>query len=364
VVFVKFIEQGALVLHRPAFVRAKEELGSGNVFLCTFAGNAALVKALDVLPDAQVLLLDERGPMAFARSFFAALAACRRLGVDTAIDLEFFSRATAIFCYLSGARIRAGYHRYRGTETYRGNLFTHRLNYSHHRHVGQTGLDLLRAALSSPDALPVLPAERSPQPEAWRFEPTKAMKDGVQAMLAPLHNEGPLLVVCPNLCDPLPLRRWPEERYAGVITQLRREFPSLRTVLTGRLDEREETDAFIARHGLEGTLNLCGRTRVEELLTLIDLADLHICSDSGPGHFASVTDTHSIVLFGPETPVLYGPRSANTHLMYAGVACSPCFNVYNNRSSPCKDNICMKEITCEAIVSLAREILHEQERLR
>ncbi len=47
---------------------------------------------------------------------------------------------------------------------------------------------------------------------------------------------------------------------------------------------------------------------MRELLTLYTLASVLVTNDSGPAHFASPTPVHTIVLFGPEPPLLFGSR--------------------------------------------------------
>ena len=41
------------------------------------------------------------------------------------------------------------------------------------------------------------------------------------------------------------------------------------------------------------------------------------------------------------TPFTPSPR---THPVWAGLACSPCINAFNDRNSPCRDNVCMQAI--------------------
>jgi ADP-heptose:LPS heptosyltransferase len=88
---------------------------------------------------------------------------------------------------------------------------------------------------------------------------------------------------------------------------------------------------------------------LRELLVLYTLADTLVTNDSGPGHFASMTDIHSIVLYGPETPGLFGAIGGRSHIIHAGLACSPCVNVFNHRFSPCKNNLCMQSISVEEV---------------
>ena len=68
-----------------------------------------------------------------------------------------------------------------------------------------------------------------------------------------------------------------------------------------------------------------------------------VTNDSGPGHFAAVTDMHTFVIFGPETPALYGSLGKTTPI-YAGLACSPCVSAANHRKTACRDNVCLQVI--------------------
>src|SRR5439155_22329735 len=72
-------------------------------------------------------------------------------------------------------------------------------------------------------------------------------------------------------------------------------------------------------------------------------------TDTCPPHFAYMTPIHVITLFGPETPELFSARSPNAEFLYAGIACSPCVNAYNNRQSVCRNNICMQAISVDPV---------------
>ena len=75
-----------------------------------------------------------------------------------------------------------------------------------------------------------------------------------------------------------------------------------------------------------------------------------VTNDSGPGHFSSVTDLHTVVLFGPETPALYGSLGKSIPIT-AQLACSPCVSAANHRKTPCQDNVCMKAITVPQVMN-------------
>jgi hypothetical protein len=112
VMFVKFIEQGATVLAQDAIRRATARVGRENVFFCVFESNRAILEVLDVIPAANVLRIRDQHLATFVVDFVRALLTMRARRVDTIIDMEFFSRASAVFAFLSGASTRAGLHRF------------------------------------------------------------------------------------------------------------------------------------------------------------------------------------------------------------------------------------------------------------
>ena len=83
-----------------------------------------------------------------------------------------------------------------------------------------------------------------------------------------------------------------------------------------------------------------------------------LTNDSGPGHFSSVTGLRTFVLYGPETPLLYGSLGNSTPI-YAGLACSPCVSAANHRKTPCRDNVCLQVITPETVLEQLRAALAE-----
>jgi ADP-heptose:LPS heptosyltransferase len=358
IVFVKFIEQGALVLHQNTFKKAAMQYGAENIYLCTFTSNAPLVEVLNLVPATNRIFINEKNIIFFSFGFLQALIVLRKKNVDSAVDLEFFSCASAIFCYLSGAPKRAGYHRYSGAQNYRGNLFTHRLNYSHYVHVADSGWCLLKSLDLPAHNLPALDIGANTAIAQLQFTPSTPDLIRLNALLGfEAQNANPYIVINPNLNDVLPLRQWPAEHYKEFIELFKAQFPGYSFVFTGRADEFDLTNQFIRLLDLKRAVNLCGKTTLTDILTLYSHARLLLTSDSGPGHFASLTSVKTIVLFGPETPVLYGPVNQNISVIYKSLACSPCFNVYNNRQSACQNNLCMQKISAKEVMAAAANIL-------
>ena len=134
-------------------------------------------------------------------------------------------------------------------------------------------------------------------------------------------------------------------------------YPNATVVVTGAPAEGPAAATLCAAIGSPRAISLAGKTTLRELLTLYSLADVLVTNDSGPAHFASLTPIHTVVLFGPETPRLFGSLSRSTTIIWKELACSPCVSVFNHRLSPCRNNVCMQEITVADVYSAVEAAL-------
>ena len=372
ILFLKFIEQGATVLAQDAIARAARAVGRDNVYFCVFEGNRAILDVIGTVPAANVISIRDQGLAAFIVDFLGAASTVRRHGIDTVIDMEFFSRASAIFAFLTGAAIRVGLHRFTGELPYRGNLMTHRIQYLPHLHIALQYSVLIEAAFDPPSTSgqpgagetglhePMLkvPLERiraTAQETPPAFTPTAAEIVSMRQRLGP--PPAPLIVLNPNASDLLPLRKWETAKFGELARRILAAYPGAKIVLTGAPSERAAAEELARALKSDRVTSMAGETTLPELLTLYSLADVLVTNDSGPGHFASLTPVHAIVLFGPETPRLFGPLAPATTVIWKELACSPCVSLFNHRLSPCRNNVCMQTITVDEVFDAVRTAL-------
>lgn len=128
-------------------------------------------------------------------------------------------------------------------------------------------------------------------------------------------------------------------------------------ILTGAPSEKDSCEQIQKEFSSSRVISLAGHTTLEELMVIYSLSDLLITNDSGPGHFASMTNLKTIVMFGPEIPQLFGPLGENVHAIWKNLICSPCVNAFNHRFSPCTNNVCMQEISVEEVYTKASSLL-------
>jgi ADP-heptose:LPS heptosyltransferase len=350
-VFVKLAEQGSTVLAYPALVRAVQMVGRENVYFVALDGNQFILNVLGVIPEENVITISQKSGFAFFRSAIPAIRRLRRLKLDAAIDMEFFSRGSAALTFLSGAKRRVGFHRFYGGGLYRGNLMTHRLLYNPRLHTTETFLSLVEALKQQPATLPTFGSQISASEELPQFKPAPEENGKVRELLRGISPTARLILLNPNASDLLPLRRWPNERYVEVARRVLANYTDAAVIFTGAPAEAAVTAGMAQEVGSDRCLSLAGRTTLRELLVLYTLSETLITNDSGPAHFAALTPIHVVTLFGPETPALFSARTPRNTALWAGIACSPCVSAYNNRQSPCKNNVCMQTISTEQVMS-------------
>jgi ADP-heptose:LPS heptosyltransferase len=369
VLFVKLAEQGSTVLAYPAISRAIQLVGRENVFFLVFEENRFILDAMQLIPPENVITIRHKHPLELAWEALRALLRVRRKRLDSAVDLEFFARGSAVLTFLSGARQRVGFHTFFGDGPYRGDLMTHRLSYNPYLHTSQIFL-LMVTALEQPVPRSGKLSVPVPQIEKWvpDFEPTAGEQDQVRSLLrheTGNNGEPQIVLLNPNASDLLPLRKWPADRYVSLARRLLDAFPDIYIGLTGAPDEAGPIEAMVQEIGSPRCFSLAGKTTLRQLLVLYTLSELLITNDSGPAHFAAMTQVHTLTLFGPETPALFGARTPRAITIWQGLACSPCVNAYNNRQSSCTNNVCMQKITVDRVfdeaskVYLARAAKHE-----
>lgn len=358
ILIILLSEMGSLVLAHAMFARLRHRYPGAAVHALVFTKNREVLDLLGVIPKEQVLTISDRSVTAFLTDALSVLRAMRALGVDVVIDCELFARISSIFSFLSGAPVRVGFFRHTQEGLYRGTFINRRVMYNPYIHLSQQFVGLADAIDSH--TIPVAKDARLPaleQPPLLPF-PDPELQD----VVARLHTDFPgvkgksLVLVSPS-GGILPIRAWPVEHYRTLCTNLLADGHAVAIIGLG--DDKPLGEDLVAHCRSPHCVDLTGYTKsVRHLLALFHHASLLVTNDGGPGQFAAITPVPTIILFGPETPVLYGTLSKNSHCFHLGLPCSPCLTAYNHRRSPCDgDNQCLKQITPDLVIAKAREML-------
>jgi len=351
-------EMGSLVLAAPMFARLKKRYPGASVHVLVFTRNRDLFDVVELTPRQNVLSLDDSSLTGFALDALRIVRTLRSLEFDTVIDCELFSRVSSILSYLSGARIRVGFHRHTQEGLYRGSFINRAVMYNPYRHMSQQFLTMVDAIDST-----TVPVVKHPSPPEQSGPPPVSLpEDEVRQVGSRLLADFPgigtrsLVLVHPG-GGALPIRAWPLEYYRELCAGLVNDGHAVGVI---GLSQDKPLGQGIAAHCRSPLcLDLTGYIKsVRQFVALCHRAALLVTNDGGPAQFAALASTPTLVFFGPETPVLYKPLAENVHCFYLSLPCSPCLTAYNHRATPCDgDNQCLKQISPEQVLAKAREIL-------
>ena len=360
--FIELSEMGSAILAYPAMNYLLRRHPGAELYFLIFEQNRFSVDILNVIPAERILTIDIRSPFHFLLSTVKAVVAMRRARLDMVFDLELFSRFSSLLSSLAGARMRVGYGKYHEEGLYRGSFITHRVLYNPHQHMARNFMALVKS-IERKGEYPLLKeviVEQDLENPCYRS--AEADLKRLKARLAdinPVVNEAQHLVLLnPNAGDLLPVRAWPVENYAALSQRIINQFNAV-VIVIGLKEASREALQILDHVGSEQCIDFTNKTSFKDLLDLLNLSDVLVTADSGPAHFAGMTAIKNIVLFGPETPVLYAPFGQNTTCLFAGLACSPCLSAYNHRKTSCTDPKCLKTITVDEVFEIISAFLSD-----
>lgn len=371
--FIELSEMGSAILVDPAMRNAQAR--GAELFFLIFKSNRASLTLLNTVKPENIFTIDSSSLSGLIKDTLKFLLLARKHRIDTVIDLELFSRFTALLTGLCGARRRVGYHIFHGEGLWRGFMLTRKVHYNPHIHITKNFLSLIHAAFAKKIEVPfskIHIADSEVRLEQAVINPTvlNQIRERIEKLSGSFgiqFKQGGqrLILVNPNASDLLPQRRWAQQRFSELIQGLNQRYPNDLILITGSPAEFQYVEKVRSVANVKNALNFAGQVSFAELPALYTLSDVMVTNDSGPGHFSAVTPLRTVVLFGPETPALYGSIGKSIAIT-ANLACSPCVSAANHRKTPCHDNVCMQAITVTQVLEKMVHQLNEadQERAR
>jgi len=364
VLFIELIEMGSTIIAYPAMSELKRRYPDSSLHFLLFKQIEETVDLVDVIPKENVFTINNASPIALLKDTLRFIWRCRKKKIDTVINLQMFVRYSSILSYLSGARKRVGFFRYNQEGIYTGDFLTHKVTYNPHIHTAYSFLALVYALDAPPQQIPMvkfpLEGAKLDVPKI-RCEPR--VKEKIWRTLKAINSEidetKRIVVVNPNASKLFAMRKWSLENYAMLIKKLLRD-KDVYVAITGVKSEKPDAEYICDWVRDQRVLDLTGKTSLRELLHLYNIAEILVTNDSGPAHFASLTDVHVVVFFGPEWPARYKPLTDHCTVVYSRYACSPCVGPYNQRLTPCNDNLCLKTITVDGVYKTLSSILYQK----
>jgi len=358
VAVLKLWGMGSIVLASPLLRELRRRHPDAEIVFVTLAENAPILRHIRGI-DRTITIDLAAGIPRFLLETLRSIARMRRERFDLLLDLEFFTRFSAIFAFLSRPRRSFGFS---SKGSMRGQLHDAEVPFNTYHHVTLNFLSLLngRSVEPLPD-FDIAGAEVLPRIAA---DPASAAALASRLAAHPSwRTDRPLVVVNPNTGEMALERRWPEERMREFLRSLCAT-QDANVVLTGSRSESAFVAALVDAADVgDRVVDLAGEIGIDELVALLERCDVLVTNDSGPLHIAAAAGASVVALFGPETPTLYGPlrsRPEQQHRVhYRHMACSPCMFVHDNKVLSCwfAQAECMRGIGADEVLKSVSERL-------
>ena len=252
-------------------------------------------------------------------------------------------------------------------------MLTRKVHYNPHIHITKNFFSLIHAAFATEIEVPFSKIQiRDDEIQLAQAVIDPAVRNAVLERIESLarnanvpyrYGQQRLILINPNASDLLPQRRWSQQRFSELIRAVHARWPADLILITGSPAEFDYVEHVRRVAEVKAAINFAGQVKFAELPALYTLSDVMVTNDSGPGHFSAVTALRTVVLFGPETPMLYG-SIGNSIAITANLACSPCVSAANHRKTPCQNNVCMQAITVADVLAKVEVQLDAADRAR
>ncbi len=342
ILLVKFWGLGNVVMLLPATRALKDKYPRARIDLLTLASNKEISQAAGIFDGIYTINTDN--PASFIRTTFRHLIGLRKNKYDLLIDFEQFARFSSLLCAFIGGKTSIGFNTF---DQHRQFLYTRTFAYNDNMHVVRSFCKL--AQLAGADI-----------GRDFGAAPLVCREDDLARMNRLLFDSGVkkhdfLVLLHAGTSENFSLRRWPGRYFAELADKLI-EKHGVKIIFSGLPQEHtlvQETIGLMSNK--EVVLDLSGRIRFGEFLSLIKLSDLLICADTGPIHLASGLSVPAIGLYGPNTPLLYGPWGEVNSIFYKKLPCSPCITNYNAKINKCRhpegEGACMRKIGVDEVLA-------------
>lgn len=159
----------------------------------------------------------------------------------------------------------------------------------------------------------------------------------------------PVLALCPG-AEFGAAKKWPEAYYAALAQEWLSQ--GWQVWLFGSVNDEPVCESINAQ--AQGRCeNLAGRTRLEDAIDLLAMANFVISNDSGLMHIAAALQRPMVAIYGSSDPAFTPPLSETAQVERLGLDCSPCFQ----RECPLGHLNCLNELPPARILAAMEEVM-------
>ena len=313
---------GDLVLTLPLIKEIKTKFKNSKITVIIRKGFRDVLKDLD---EIEIIEYDKKKNK--IKSTFYLIKKLREYNLDIAI-IPHRSLRTALIAYFSKIKIRIGF-----DIPFISLFYTHKVPFKWLIHDAERNSVLLKYLISNIDV---------------NFPDVDKLDNNIEKI-----NERKIILINPS--SVWETKRWPSYKYSLLIKKIYEKY-SIKPILIGSKDEIE----YAKKIELEANnrcINLCGKTSLSMLISIMKKAHILITNDSGPMHIGVACGIYVIAIFGPTTKELgFFPYSYKSSVVEFNLACRPC-RLHGSKRCPRGHFLCMKLVRVDDVLNLVDKYL-------
>ncbi|MCD4761717.1 glycosyltransferase family 9 protein [bacterium] len=353
ILFIKLSEMGSMVLLHPAIKNLQKNFPKAELFFLTFKENVGCVELLNITKKHNCFTIRNESFFSFFVDNIIVLYKIRKLKIDIVFDLEVFAKYSLLFSLFIKAKAITGFYDSTRHNNFCNCFFSNGTVYDQSGHISENYSKLLKSIKKNTidtEQKIILPKIYS------QINDKKNIWDKLKENNSLIKEDKNIILLNPNASDKIAIRKWPID-YFLELTELLLLHTDSFIVIIGTADDAHEARVIKDNLKNDRIIDFTKKTTLREYVDLCNISKMLISNDSGPAHFAALTDIRILVIFGPETPDTFRPLSENLSVFYSNYKCSPCVSPYNQKRTYCKQADCLKAITVSQVYSEAVKYL-------
>ncbi len=344
ILLIKLSGLGALICATSAMRAIRERYPDAELILLTQPQLSGLYEGTDLVNRIDTINLTSA--FGILRSFLSWRMRTRKSGkIDLTISFDSPECLSWLLTCLSGGRATIAF----TADERPASGITVPVAPDLRHHVRKAYQDLALAVDASyHDLMPVAPRVRASE------------QDTVNRLLKnwDIHPETLLIGINMNAGEFALHRAWAPQKFILLAQQLE-ELGEYRVVFLGSRDEESHVARYTKQMPLPAA-NLAGQTSVRQLAAVIQRLHLLITNDSGMVHLASALDVPTVSIYGPESPVRFGPPQSEEHaVVWQNPSCGPCVSFLAGTVCSCAHGFkCLQDITLDEVRRVVNDMLN------
>lgn len=323
---------GDIVLSLPAIKALKDSFPEAQISVLVKKSFSSLLKNLDYIDE--IIGYSSEWTVMRKINFFRML---KKRKYDLAIDLAYSKDVkSALFSFLSGAKIRAGYN-----TGIRGFFLNKKL---------PKIKELLYETDYALRAVNDIGAKENTK--KIKLTLNKKAKETINNFWKKNKlNQKRVVLLAPGASNTVPFKAWPKERFAQLADILIEKY-KVKIILTGSKKEKK-LEQDIVKLMRNRPIEMTGKLELDEFCALLKKSNLLICNNTGPMHLTNTLKIPSIVISGPSSRIRWGEGGKKATYLSKKMECAG----YDCNDCQRGDYECIRGIKLEEVLEAVKKKL-------